>query len=83
MMLALRPELVVGDLSQVAEVPFGEGGAPGYRGWTTPDRSQPGHIGRPSAASAEKGEALFNAFAAGVASFLERTVAWKGSEWNL
>jgi creatinine amidohydrolase len=83
MMLALRPELVDGDLSQVPDVPFGEGAAPGYRGWTTPDRSQPGHIGRPSAASAEKGEGLLGAFAAGVAGFLERTVAWSGSEWNL
>jgi creatinine amidohydrolase len=83
MILAIRPELVVGDWRQVAEIPFGSGATPGFRGWTMADRSEPGHIGAPAAASAEKGEALLSAFATGVASFLERAVAWNGHGWNL
>lgn len=83
MILAIRPELVAGDWRQVAEIPFGSGAAPGFRGWTMADRSEPGHIGAPAAASAEKGEALLGAFATGVASFLERAVAWNGHGWNL
>ena len=47
-----------------------------------PDRSEPGHIGHPSAATAEKGEALFQFFAGGVATYLERVVAWDGKEWD-
>ena len=77
MVLRLRPELVTGLVAGVPEVPFGTGFAPGYRGWVMPDRSEPGHIGTPAAATIEKGEALFAHFAGGVVSFLERTVAWE------
>lgn len=83
MMLALRPELVVGNPADVPEVPFGSGGAPGYRGWTMTDRSVPGHIGTPAAASADKGLALFDVFAHGVAEFLQRAASWKGQDWNV
>jgi creatinine amidohydrolase len=83
MMLSLRPELVVGDLSQVPDVPFGVGAQPGYRGWTMPDRSEPGHIGTPAAASPEKGKALFECFTDGVAGFLQRLVEWDGRSWDL
>ena len=83
MMLALRPELVQGDVAQIAEVPFGVGGLPGYRGWTMADRSLPGHIGAPSAASAGKGERLFELFAEGVARFLARVIRWDGTSWDL
>ena len=83
LMLAIRPELVVGDVTKIAEVPFGSGAAPGYRGWTMPDRSVPGHIGHPAVATREKGEALFNTFATGVANFLERAVKWNGDTWEL
>ncbi|QEL14478.1 creatininase family protein [Limnoglobus roseus] len=83
MMLTIRPELVVGDLSAVTEVPFGTGGAPGYRGWTMPDRSEPGHIGSPAAATAEKGEALFRVFTAGVAAYLERMTSHAGHGWDV
>ena len=83
MILAIRPDLVAGDLSCVAEVPFSQGAAPGYRAWTMPDRSEPGHIGNPAAATAEKGDALFNVYATGIASFLERVAAWDGDAWNL
>ncbi|MDA0660596.1 MAG: creatininase family protein [Planctomycetota bacterium] len=82
MMLELRPELVSPDYRSVAEVPFGRGGKPGYRGWTTPDRSRAGHIGNPAVASKEKGDALFSAFAVGVADYLERAVNWNGDTWN-
>src|SRR5262249_13129095 len=75
MMLRLAPQLV-GDRAKVPEVPFGKGFAPGYRAWVVPDRSTPGHIGAPAAATAEKGEALFQLFAAGVASYLERVITW-------
>lgn len=83
MMLAIRPELVVGDVAGIAEVPFGSGAEPGYRAWTMPDRSEPGHIGNPAKATAEKGEALLNVFAAGVAKFLQRVADSDGEGWDL
>jgi creatinine amidohydrolase len=81
MVLRLNPQLVVGDVTQAPEVPFGREFAPGYRAWVMPDRSEPGHIGSPAAASAEKGEALFAHFAAGVAAYLERVADWDGT-WD-
>jgi creatinine amidohydrolase len=82
MMLRIRPELVVKPPKDVPEVPFGKAFAPGYRAWTMPDRSEPGHIGQPASANAEKGEALFAFFSAGVASYLERVAAWDGKVWD-
>ena len=82
MILRLAPHLVVGDVTAVPEVPFGKGFAPGHRAWVMPDRSEPGHIGTPAAATAEKGEALFAHFAGGVSAFLERVAAWNGREWD-
>jgi len=79
MVLRLNPALVVGPVAKVPETPFGQGFAPGHRAWVMPDRSEPGHIGHPSSATAEKGEALFGFFAAGVASYLERVVDWSGN----
>lgn len=81
MMLAIRPDLV-GDYQQTEAVPFGTGFAPGYRGWVMQDRSQPGHIGTPSAASKEKGERLFSLFADGSVQFLKRVIAWDGESWD-
>lgn len=83
MMLALHPELVATDPEQVPDVPFGTGAAPAYRGWTMADRSEPGHIGSAAAATATKGEDLFNVFTTGVADFLERIVAWDGQGWDV
>jgi creatinine amidohydrolase len=83
MILHLRPELVVGTVSQIPEVPFGSGAAPGYRGWTMADRSEPGHIGHPALATAAKGEALFSVFATGVTAFLERLAAPTLGAWDL
>ena len=81
MVLRLNPKLVVGDVTKVPEVPWGREFGPGYRAWTMPDRSEPGHVGYPASATAEKGEALFAHFAAGVSAYLERVVKWDGS-WD-
>lgn len=82
MILRLAPHLVVGEVKAVPAVPFGKAFAPGYRAWVMPDRSEPGHIGTPSAATVEKGEALFAHFAAGVTSYLERVAEWDGTSWD-
>ncbi len=81
MVLRLNPKLVVGDVTKVPEIPHGKALEPGYRAWVMPDRSEPGHIGHPSSATAEKGEALFAHFAAGVATYLDRVTKWDGS-WD-
>ena len=51
---------------------------PAHRGWITKDRTEPGHIGDPAQASAEKGEMLFSLFADDVTAFLERLIKWDG-----
>ncbi len=81
MMLRLAPHLVT-DPTSLPEVPFGRAFAPGHRAWITKDRTAPGHIGDPAAASAAKGEALFRAFAADAVRFLERVAAWNAREWD-
>ena len=55
---------------------------PASRGWVTRERSLPGHIGNPRAATAEKGEVLFRLFADDVVAFLDRVVAWDGRSWD-
>jgi creatinine amidohydrolase len=82
MMLCLAPHLVVGDLSKIPEVPFGNAFAPANRAWITKDRTEPGHIGNPAIATAEKGETIFRVFAADVVKFLERVLAWDGKSWE-
>lgn len=81
MMLRLAPHLV-GDYRQVAPVEFGTPFTPAARGWITKERSGPGHIGQPHLASAEKGERLFQGFAADVTALLERVLQWDGKSWN-
>jgi creatinine amidohydrolase len=81
MILRLAPHLV-GDLSKVEPVPFGNPFEPASRGWVTKDRSDPGHIGDPRSATAAKGEALFRTFAADVVGLLERVLAWDGRSWS-
>jgi creatinine amidohydrolase len=81
MMLRLAPHLV-GDLSEVEPVAPGAAFEPATRGWTTNDRSAPGHIGNPRAATAEKGEVLFREFGDGVVAFFERVSAWDGRSWD-
>ena len=80
--LRIAPHLV-GDYRSAAAVPADYGFEPAYRGWTTRDRSLPGHIGSPQAASGDKGEALLQAFAEGVAQLLRRVIAWDGSSWRV
>jgi len=80
MMLRLAPQLV-GDYRAARTVESGTTFAPAARGWTTRERSAIGHMGSPQLASAEKGEHLFNAFAADVRRWLERAITWDGKTW--
>lgn len=82
MMLRLDPRLVR-DPSAIEAIPQGDPFAPASRGWITRDRTAPGHIGDPSAASAEKGEVLFGRFAEDVCAFLDRVAAWDGRGWGV
>ncbi len=82
MMLRIAPHLVVGDVAKIAEVSFGNAFAPATRAWITKDRTEPGHIGNPALATAEKGETIFRVFTADVAKFLERVLAWDGKSWE-
>ena len=81
MILRIAPHLV-GDLSKVEPVEFGSAFEPASRGWITKDRTEPGHIGDPRHATAEKGEALFRVFSDDVVKLLERVIAWDGRGWN-
>lgn len=81
MILRLNPKLVHNH-AQVPEVPFGFGFGKAYRGWITKDRTVAGHIGTPSVASADKGEALFAAFSHGVSRLLDQAVQWNGISWD-
>jgi creatinine amidohydrolase len=81
MVLRLNSGLVKG-LASVGEVPFGNPFEPASRGWIMTDRSEPGHVGDPTLASAEKGEALFEAFTTGTVSMLRRVIQWDGASWE-
>jgi creatinine amidohydrolase len=81
MILKLAPNLVR-DHAKTPEVEFGNAFEPASRGWTMPDRSEPGHIGDPRIATAEKGEALFRVFGEGLGKLLDRVIAWDGRSWN-
>lgn len=81
MLLAFQAQLV-GDFQSTNEVPFGNPFLPANRGWTMPDRSEPGHIGVPAAANPKKGEALLNCFSEDVVALLRRIADWDGSSWD-
>ena len=81
MMLKLDPRLV-GDLSVLEPVAFGNPLEPANRGWITRERSLPGHIGDPRGASAEKGEVLFQLFSNDVGRILNRMLNWDGRSWD-
>jgi len=81
MVLRLAPHLVK-DHRRAAPQEFGNAFEPASRGWIMPDRSEHGHVGDPREATAEKGEALFQAFTRGVVTFLERMIAWDGKSWE-
>ena len=81
MMLRIAPRLV-GDYQAAEPVPPGNPFQPAVRGWITKDRSPPGHIGWPQAATVEKGELLLGRFTAGVQRMIERMIEWDGSSWE-
>ena len=81
MVLALKPELV-GAYSTLPTVEPGNPFRPGVRAWKTKDRTGPGHIGVPNAASAQKGELLLRLFSDALVQWLDRVVAWDGSSWE-
>ena len=81
MMLRIAPHLV-GDLTKVQPVEFGNPFEPAHRGWITKDRTEAGHIGDPRGAAAEKGEILLRGFAADVVAMLQRVIAWDGKSWD-
>jgi creatinine amidohydrolase len=81
MILRIAPQLV-GDLTKVEPVGFGDRFEAATRGWITKDRSEPGHIGDPRHASAEKGETLFRVFTDDVVALLDRVASWDGSSWD-
>ena len=80
MMMVIRPDLV-GD-HQRDEVSKGTAFDTTTRGWTTKDLSEPGHIGVPAAASAEKGETLFKIFTDGAVKLIQEVGDWDGQSWN-
>jgi creatinine amidohydrolase len=81
MILRLAPKLV-GPISGLEPVAFGNSFEPASRAWITKDRTTTGHIGDPQLATAEKGEALFRVFTDDVAGLLERVLRWDGRSWN-
>jgi len=81
MMLRIAPHLV-GDLKKVDSVPWGNPFEPASRAWITKDRTEPGHIGDPRGATAEKGEVILSTFAADVVALLQRVLAWDGKSWD-
>jgi creatinine amidohydrolase len=81
MVLRIRPDLV-GDLSPIQPVEFGNAFSPAHRAWITKDRTEPGHIGDPRHATAQKGETIFRVFSADVVSLMERVMAWDGQQWD-
>jgi creatinine amidohydrolase len=81
MMLRIAPQFV-GDLKKVEAVSFEMPFEPASQGWITKERTNPGHLGDPRAATAEKGEVLFRLFADDVCTLLERVVAWDGRSWG-
>ena len=80
MILRIAPHLV-GDYRAAKTIESGTTFAPAMRGWITRERSGPGHIGSPQFATAEKGEHLLAAFAAGVTGLIERVANWDGKTW--
>src|SRR5262245_34897083 len=81
MMLRLAPHLVT-HYERAKLVDSGSAFEPASRAWITRERSEPGHIGHPAAATAEKGEVLFRLFADDVVAMLERVIRWDGKSWS-
>ena len=77
MILRLAPQLV-GDYRSAPDVSFAQQYAPAHLAWITKDRTEPGHIGDPRHATAEKGELLFRLFSDDVTAYLARIANWDG-----
>lgn len=81
MMLRIAPHLV-GDYASLEPIPHGNSFLPATRGWLTQDRSEPGYIGWPHLASAEKGEHLLATFSGDVGAWVQRVSDWDGNSWE-
>jgi creatinine amidohydrolase len=81
MVLRLDPRLVKG-YADIPDQGRGHPFEPASRGWIMPDRSEHGHVGAPRHATAEKGEALFASFTAGVVEMIQRMISWDGQSWD-
>jgi len=81
MILRLDPQLVHGH-AQISAVDEGNSFHPAHRAWIMGDRSTQGHIGAPADATAEKGELLFQCFADGLTTLLQRVISWDGESWD-
>lgn len=81
MMLRLAPHLVT-QHQRTKPVESGSAFEPASRAWITRERTEPGHIGHPALATAEKGEVLFRLFADDVVAMLERVIRWDGKSWS-
>jgi creatinine amidohydrolase len=81
MVLRLAPHLVKNHRSVLNQEP-GNAFDPAARAWRMRDRSEHGHVGDPREASAEKGEALFEAFSRSAVAMIERVIAWDGKSWE-
>ena len=73
MMLKIAPELV-GNYLETPDIDLNDPFRAVSRGWVTQDRSEPGHIGFPRHATAEKGAALLDLFVNDVQSLLDKLV---------
>lgn len=81
MIQRIAPHLVKKDVKTLETVSVDFGFEPAYRGWTTKDRTVPGHMGSPQLATPEKGEHLFAEFSKGLVEFLGQVINWDGRGW--
>jgi len=81
MILRIAPHLV-GPIADLPSVPQTTPFEPAHRAWVTQDRTQPGHIGSPSEATAEKGERLLQYFTTAAVAMLRRVGVWDGHSWD-
>ena len=81
MIQRIAPHLVKKDVKSLEPVGVDFGFEPAYRGWTTKDRTIPGHMGQPQLATPEKGEHLFAEFSKGLIEFLHQVLGWDGKGW--
>lgn len=81
MILRIAPHLV-GDYRSTTTIDSASIFAPASRGWVTRELSEPGYIGSPQLATAEKGEHLLKEFSADVVGLLEKAVRWDGKSWR-